>query len=54
MISRAGYGMRLPRGICQGCGNSRALRGDGTIRKHDEPDTLTTCSGSGQPPRPLP
>lgn len=46
-----------PRGICIGCGLERALRRDGTVRRH-EADLLDAyhhvyvgvCPGSGKPP----
>lgn len=51
-----------PRGICQVCGHERALKRDGTVRRHEirwskDPEVpfdgggAAFCHGSGEPPR---
>lgn len=51
-----------PRGTCQVCGRERALKRDGTLRRHEtrwikndqipfDGGGVALCHGSGQPPR---
>jgi hypothetical protein len=39
-----------PRGRCQECGRTLALRNDGRVRVHRDAPPLPPCAGSGQPP----